>query len=43
MLQDEVMATPGWQRAVALIGEGRIPGGGVILHEILLKSRKAAA
>lgn len=29
--QNEVLATPGWERAVALINNGKIPDGAVIL------------
>ncbi|KAG0660235.1 hypothetical protein C6P46_004689 [Rhodotorula mucilaginosa] len=37
---DDVTATPGWKRAVALIDEGKIPGGGSILDKLLSKARK---
>lgn len=40
VLQDDVTATPGWKRAVALIDEGKIPGGGSILDKLLSKARK---
>lgn len=40
VLQDDVTATPGWKRAIALIDEGKIPGGGSILNKLLSKARK---
>lgn len=38
--QDEVIATPGWKRVLTLLDEGKIPGGGSIMHKILSGSRK---
>lgn len=42
-LRNEVLATPGWERAVTLVNEGKIPDGARILNKVLSKSRKAAA
>ena len=41
--QDEVIATPGWERVLTLLDEGKIPGVGSIVHKILSGARKAAA
>ncbi|GAA5982945.1 hypothetical protein JCM10908_006845 [Rhodotorula pacifica] len=40
---DDVIATAGWKRAVDLVDEGKIPGGGSILHKILADSTKATS
>ncbi|GAA5953957.1 hypothetical protein JCM8115_003268 [Rhodotorula mucilaginosa] len=40
---DEVIATPGWERVLTLLDEGKIPGVGSIVHKILSGARKAAA
>ncbi|GAA5953948.1 hypothetical protein JCM8115_003266 [Rhodotorula mucilaginosa] len=42
-LRNEVLATPGWERAVTLVNEGKIPDSDRILNKVLSKSRKAAA
>jgi hypothetical protein len=42
-LQNDVLATPGWERAVTLVNEGKIPDGARILNKVRSKSRKAAA